>query len=359
MKPGLRCEGASNRPISYVFVRRADDGASTCVVVGAGPYGLATAAHLLAAGFRFACSASPWRAGAKHMPEGMLLRSRWQGVAHCEPGPRSDAGSVSTTSTGSIIRSRSRLSASSSTAGGFRSRPYPQLERRRVQARLAVGQTSRSSSRTARSFQPVESSWQAASSHSRGSHPNSRTSGRARLAHCRSLVAGPVRGPSGDRRRRSQSALEFGCSPGRARRADTAPSSEAGRSSGWTRTSKTFPSGCMRRNAIGIGGAKVGWLAARPELFRFLPRSFERCSRSSHHTAPGGCELAPSAAGRRRDEDGSWHRASRPAQRSHRARARRRKQPRADHVLLATWLPRRPHALPIPRPGHPGRAANA
>ena len=47
------------------------------VVIGAGPYGLSTAAHLLGRGLRvaiFGKSLGLWRS---HMPEGMLLRSHW------------------------------------------------------------------------------------------------------------------------------------------------------------------------------------------------------------------------------------------------------------------------------------------
>ena len=52
----------------------------TCqvAVIGAGPYGLAAAAHLRSAGVEtciFGESMEFWR---KHMPIGMLLRSKWE-----------------------------------------------------------------------------------------------------------------------------------------------------------------------------------------------------------------------------------------------------------------------------------------
>lgn len=47
------------------------------VVVGAGPYGLSTAAHLLGKGLRVAVFGRPISFWQEHMPEGMLLRSFW------------------------------------------------------------------------------------------------------------------------------------------------------------------------------------------------------------------------------------------------------------------------------------------
>jgi cation diffusion facilitator CzcD-associated flavoprotein CzcO len=54
-------------------VRRAID----VVVVGAGPYGLSTAAHLLGRGLRVAVFGRPLGMWREHMPQGMLLRSHW------------------------------------------------------------------------------------------------------------------------------------------------------------------------------------------------------------------------------------------------------------------------------------------
>ena len=47
------------------------------VVVGAGPYGLSTAAHLRARGLKVATFGKPLQLWRDHMPEGMLLRSFW------------------------------------------------------------------------------------------------------------------------------------------------------------------------------------------------------------------------------------------------------------------------------------------
>lgn len=47
------------------------------VVMGAGPYGLSTASHLLAQGLKVAVFGKPIQFWREHMPEGMLLRSFW------------------------------------------------------------------------------------------------------------------------------------------------------------------------------------------------------------------------------------------------------------------------------------------
>ncbi len=47
------------------------------VVVGAGPYGLSAAAHLLAQGLKVAVFGKPLHFWRNHMPRGMLLRSYW------------------------------------------------------------------------------------------------------------------------------------------------------------------------------------------------------------------------------------------------------------------------------------------
>ncbi|HEX4629250.1 MAG TPA: hypothetical protein VH137_10725, partial [Gemmatimonadales bacterium] len=55
------------------------------VVVGAGPYGLSTAAHLLGRGLRvgvFGRTLDLWR---NHMPKGMLLRSHWWATNLSDP----------------------------------------------------------------------------------------------------------------------------------------------------------------------------------------------------------------------------------------------------------------------------------
>jgi lysine/ornithine N-monooxygenase len=55
------------------------------VVVGAGPYGLSTAAHLLGKGLRVAVFGKTLEMWREHMPKGMLLRSHWWATNLSDP----------------------------------------------------------------------------------------------------------------------------------------------------------------------------------------------------------------------------------------------------------------------------------
>src|SRR5437867_8813114 len=55
------------------------------VVVGAGPYGLSTAAHLLGRGLTVAVFGKTLELWRKHMPKGMLLRSQWWATNLSDP----------------------------------------------------------------------------------------------------------------------------------------------------------------------------------------------------------------------------------------------------------------------------------
>jgi FAD-dependent urate hydroxylase len=55
------------------------------VVVGAGPYGLSTAAHLLEQGLKVAVLGEPLQLWREHMPKGMLLRSYWWATNLADP----------------------------------------------------------------------------------------------------------------------------------------------------------------------------------------------------------------------------------------------------------------------------------
>jgi cation diffusion facilitator CzcD-associated flavoprotein CzcO len=55
------------------------------VVVGAGPYGLSTAAHLRGRGLRVAVFGRTMEMWRKHMPKGMLLRSHWWATNLSDP----------------------------------------------------------------------------------------------------------------------------------------------------------------------------------------------------------------------------------------------------------------------------------
>jgi cation diffusion facilitator CzcD-associated flavoprotein CzcO len=58
------------------------------VVVGAGPYGLATAAHLSKRGLNVAIFGKPISLWREHMPKGMLLRSYWWATNISDPAKR-------------------------------------------------------------------------------------------------------------------------------------------------------------------------------------------------------------------------------------------------------------------------------
>ncbi len=55
------------------------------VIVGAGPYGLSVAAHLLGRGLNIAVFGKPLQLWREHMPEGMLLRSYWWATNLSDP----------------------------------------------------------------------------------------------------------------------------------------------------------------------------------------------------------------------------------------------------------------------------------
>src|SRR6266567_7085956 len=55
------------------------------VVVGAGPYGLSTTAHLRERGLKVAVFGKPLQLWREHMPQGMLLRSYWWATNLSDP----------------------------------------------------------------------------------------------------------------------------------------------------------------------------------------------------------------------------------------------------------------------------------
>src|SRR5947209_8320790 len=55
------------------------------VIVGAGPYGLATAAHVLGLGLEVAIFGRPLQLWRESMPKGMLLRSYWWATNFSDP----------------------------------------------------------------------------------------------------------------------------------------------------------------------------------------------------------------------------------------------------------------------------------
>ncbi|HEV8586853.1 MAG TPA: FAD-dependent oxidoreductase [Methylomirabilota bacterium] len=68
--------------------RPASPASYDAVVVGAGPYGLSTAAHLLDRGLRVAVFGRPLELWRRHMPRGMCLRSHWWATSLSDPARR-------------------------------------------------------------------------------------------------------------------------------------------------------------------------------------------------------------------------------------------------------------------------------
>ena len=112
---------------------------STCVVVGAGPYGLATAAHLSAAGVPVRVFGQPMESWETHMPEGMLLRSRWQASHIASPGHDLTLDHFHA-ERGLDRPTPIPLQRFVEYGRWFQERAVPQLERRRVERVSATGQ---------------------------------------------------------------------------------------------------------------------------------------------------------------------------------------------------------------------------
>jgi FAD-dependent urate hydroxylase len=64
---------------------RSDIARCSVIVIGAGPYGLSAAAHLIRAGVDVRVFGEPMESWAHHMPAGMMLRSRWEASNIADP----------------------------------------------------------------------------------------------------------------------------------------------------------------------------------------------------------------------------------------------------------------------------------
>ena len=66
------------------------------IIIGAGPYGLSAAAHLIRAGVSVRVFGEPMESWRQHMPNGMLLRSRWDASHIGDPNHKLGLGSYET-----------------------------------------------------------------------------------------------------------------------------------------------------------------------------------------------------------------------------------------------------------------------
>ena len=101
------------------------------VVIGAGPYGLSAAAHLIRAGVNVRVFGEPMESWANHMPTGMLLRSRWEASNIADPDHTLGLGSYETAH--GVERAEPVPLARFIDYGRwFKEQAVPGLERRRV-----------------------------------------------------------------------------------------------------------------------------------------------------------------------------------------------------------------------------------
>src|SRR5215211_7584548 len=110
---------------------RSDISRCSVVVIGAGPYGLSAAAHLIRAGVTVRAFGEPMESWAHHMPTGMLLRSRWDASHIADPNHALGLGSYETAS-GHERATPVPLERFVDYGRWFQEHAVPGLERRRV-----------------------------------------------------------------------------------------------------------------------------------------------------------------------------------------------------------------------------------
>ena len=114
---------------------RSDKARCSVVVIGAGPYGLSAAAHLIRMGVNVRVFGEPMESWAHHMPAGMMLRSRREASNIADPGRA--LGLESYEAASGLDRAEPIPGARFVDYGRwFQKRAIPTLERRRV-ARVA------------------------------------------------------------------------------------------------------------------------------------------------------------------------------------------------------------------------------
>jgi thioredoxin reductase len=242
-------------------------------VIGAGPYGLATAAHLAGAGVHVRVFGEPMESWERHMPEGMLLRSRWAATNIADPDRAlgidrfHDERGLDRTEPIPLTRFVEY-------GHWFQQRALPQLERRRVQQLTHTRGTFRvaldegellEADRVVVAAGIIPFAWCPPQFRGLPGELVSHTADHRSLvafSGLRVVVVGA-----------GQSALESAALLAEhgadvrvfVRAEDVRWLNEEVR--------HDLPLRLYAYDRIGIGGTESSWLAARPELFRRLPRS--------------------------------------------------------------------------------------
>lgn len=106
-------------------------GKSDVVVIGAGPYGLSAAAHLIANGVNVRIFGEPMSFWDRNMPSGMCLRSPWEASQLSDPA-RSLTIDAFQTTTGAPVSRPIPLARFVAYGRWFQSQAVPHLEQRKV-----------------------------------------------------------------------------------------------------------------------------------------------------------------------------------------------------------------------------------
>ncbi len=131
---GARAEAGRTATTPRLIPRRPAGRDEPIVIIGAGPYGLAAAAHLRAAGLPIRCFGEPLEFWRKQMPKGMVLRSRRRSTHISDPEQRFSIDRYELAE-GTKVRSPSLLLEEFVDYGlWFQRQVVPDVDTRRVQS---------------------------------------------------------------------------------------------------------------------------------------------------------------------------------------------------------------------------------
>jgi thioredoxin reductase len=277
----------------------------TVAIVGAGPYGLAAAAHLKRAGLDVVVFGEPMETWLRHMPDGMLLRSHAQASHIADPdgalGLDAFLGARDLSFSGAIP-----LPTFVEYGLWFQREVAPDVDRRRVRGLTTCGDefdltledgARFGAARVVVAAGIVPFAWRPTEFAGLPPDYASHTSDHTDLAR---LADGPIVVVGG-----GQSALESAALLTEAGR--SVELLIRGRSIRWLPASgprTRIPLASYAYDRIGIGGLRSSWLFASPRLFSHLPESWRTAS-AEQAIGPAGAdwlqarlELVPVTFGR-------------------------------------------------------------